>query len=184
MWLPVQALQKSPASSDTEQSLGWQMKQCSTKYFKRNHKKSPITITKRRLLFIFLSNILFHSIPFHSIQFYSILFYSILFYYILFWSILFYSILLYSTLSNWFLDILLCMTAACVKNTLGLASVTHSMVTWVWRGAPISWFGMYIIGATEMTKFQNNKSFTVYIYMYAIHCTIQVLLVCSLSSDI
>ena len=33
--------------------------------------------------------------------------------------------------------------------TLGLASVVHSMVTWVLTGAPISWFGMYIIGWTE-----------------------------------
>ena len=34
------------------------------------------------------------------------------------------------------------------KVTLGLASVVHSMVTWVLTGAPISWFGMYIIGWT------------------------------------
>ena len=36
------------------------------------------------------------------------------------------------------------------KVTLGLASVVHSMVTWVLTGAPISWFGMYIIGWTEI----------------------------------
>ena len=36
-----------------------------------------------------------------------------------------------------------------LKLTLGLASVVHSMVTWVLTGAPISWFGMYIIGWTE-----------------------------------
>ena len=32
--------------------------------------------------------------------------------------------------------------------TLGLASVSHSSVIWVPSGAPISWLGMYIIGAT------------------------------------
>ena len=32
--------------------------------------------------------------------------------------------------------------------TLGLASVVHSIVTWVLTGAPISWLGMYIIGWT------------------------------------
>ena len=39
--------------------------------------------------------------------------------------------------------------------TLGLASVVHSMVTWVLTGAPISWLGIYIIGWTKINRYND-----------------------------